>query len=406
MPPYDFFWNSPCLKFDMAQLIGLSVKAVEQTCHGILYMQACAHSTDVSNMKRNQSILVIIGVLSVLILGLNLPTFLRYHSTPQRLVNTWSTWVEDNTSGVPGNHRSGTPNDTLLTLFTSFKNSSNRIFIQSNTVRNWALLKPQVQPVLFTTFEHGYLVDLARQHGWDVHPVPRVKKHGTPHVKDMFFKAMMLYDSTFYGMSNGDILFTDGIIDTLQAAKRKQGTLKSTLVIGMRKNYHLNLANANPIYSKEDVGVYARKGYLFRHDAEDYFLMTPGYPWNKVPDIVIGRPAYDNFLVGLAIKQNVSVIDATNTITALHLQSTNETAKYAGSKNIDGGYNKKVIGHFNYNTGLTSSAQYTTDRSFDREVFFKLRPRRRKKPPVPKVVAKPSTKKSTNRVQTNSTSFT
>jgi len=57
---------------------------------------------------------------------------------------------------------------------------------------------------------------------------------------------------------------------------------------------------------------------LFAEYAEDYFLIAfNDFPWHRVIDVVIGRPAYDNYLVGLAIRQNVTVVDATSTLLAL-----------------------------------------------------------------------------------------
>ena len=77
------------------------------------------------------------------------------------------------------------PAGPLVVLFTTFKETSDRIFFQSNTVRNWALHRPLLQPVLFTTDDGSYLTRLARSKGWHVYDVPRVNHDGTPFLKDM-----------------------------------------------------------------------------------------------------------------------------------------------------------------------------------------------------------------------------
>ena len=46
----------------------------------------------------------------------------------------------------------------LLTLFTSFKNTTDRVNIQTNTILNWAQFLPKIQPVAFTTFSTGILI--------------------------------------------------------------------------------------------------------------------------------------------------------------------------------------------------------------------------------------------------------
>ena len=114
------------------------------------------------------------------------------------------------------------------------------------------------------------------------------------------------------------------------------------------------------LYQPEHVTKVAKKyGRLFRTDAEDYFLVAfNDFPWNRVPDIVIGRPGYDNFLVGRAIQEDVTVVDATATLLAFH--QTGSDGDSAGGRNKDSEFNKIRIGRFNYYSGLTSKAQCET----------------------------------------------
>ena len=41
----------------------------------------------------------------------------------------------------------------------------------------------QIQPVVYSTFEDGPILQVAEQHGWHVHPAPRTNKFGTPFLK-------------------------------------------------------------------------------------------------------------------------------------------------------------------------------------------------------------------------------
>ncbi len=52
----------------------------------------------------------------------------------------------------------GLETGSLMTLFTTFKNTSDRINVQLNTVRNWAQFLPNIQPVLFSTFQTGNML--------------------------------------------------------------------------------------------------------------------------------------------------------------------------------------------------------------------------------------------------------
>ncbi len=67
-------------------------------------------------------------------------------------------------------------------------------------------------------------------------------------------------------------------------------------------------------------------------------------------DVVIGRPAVDNYMVAMAVMNHVSVLDATETILAVHQTGTD--GNKSGYKNKDARYNLDVIGNFDWNKGL------------------------------------------------------
>ena len=135
--------------------------------------------------------------------------------------------------------------------------------------------------------------------------------------------------------------------------------LGRTMVVGRRTNVLLG-NNTHLLYQPEHVTKLARqRGRLFGADAEDYFFIAfNDFPWNRVPNVIIGRPAYDNFLVGRAIQENVTVVDATATLLAFHQTGSDED--FAGFRNKDSRFNIIRIGLYNYGAGLTTSARYET----------------------------------------------
>ena len=139
--------------------------------------------------------------------------------------------------------------------------------------------------------------------------------------------------------------------------------LGRTLVTGRRTN--VLITNHSLIYQPDHVTTIARRrGQLFSAWAEDYFFVAfNDFPWHRVADVVIGRVGYDNYLVGLAIQQNVTVVDATSTLLAFH--QTDSEGNMAGHGNSDKGFNYRRIGRFKYQSGLTTAAQYVT--RFSRE---------------------------------------
>ena len=135
-------------------------------------------------------------------------------------------------------------------------------------------------------------------------------------------------------------------------------SLGRTLVVGRRTN--VLLGNDSLLYVPDAVArTGRRRGRLFAADAEDFFFIAAGeFPWLGVRDVVVGRPGYDNYLVAQAIQHNVSVVDATGTLLAVH--QTDADGNYAGRRNRDVGVNVRHIGAFNYADGLTTAAQYVT----------------------------------------------
>ena len=251
----------------------------------------------------------------------------------------------------------------LCVWFTTFKDAANRRQIHINTLHNWAKFIPLMQPVLFSSNSTLQFDSIARQLGWHVYQIPRANNHGTPYISDMLDVIMNndTYDSTFYGFANGDILFDTSLSETLKSLASRRDSLPRApiMITGQRTNYKMSNNWTEPIVDFYYIEQLRTRGKLFWANAEDYFLFTKDFPRYLFKDLVIGRPAYDNYLVVMSLKLNVSVVDATKTLTALHQQSSRES-EVAGHNNKDSGHNYKVIGSFSYKKGHTYDAQYET----------------------------------------------
>lgn len=103
-----------------------------------------------------------------------------------------------------------------------------------------------------------------------------------------------------------------------------------------------------------------KRGKLFTTNAQDYFIITPGtFDWNNIPDFVIGRPGYDNWLVDYAFhNETISLIDATATLPAIH--QTGADGNFAGHrKRPDLEWNWER-GNERYDHGHTTFASWET----------------------------------------------
>ena len=244
----------------------------------------------------------------------------------------------------------------MLTMFTTFKNKHEKYQTYSNTLHNWALFLPQIQPILFTFETDDNLIKLAKTLGWLVFDVPRLSKTKVPFWKEMYFAAQNYGDSVFYGYFNGDILFDDGLLNTVLSIEEYINQLYKPLIIGKRTNVELRGCD---LWNKSDVTKAAQEGKLFMGGAEDYFILAHNkFIWDHVLDVIIGRPNYDNYLVALALKHKLSVIDATETILTLH--QTGKDGNFASRLNKDKRYNAGVIGNFDVTRRTTDDAPFCT----------------------------------------------
>ena len=249
-------------------------------------------------------------------------------------------------------------------IFTSFGDNPKKQKLFSNTIRNWATFIPAIQPVLFTTNPSSSLNTLAIKHGWIVTNCPAVNEFGTPFVKNMYLKAYGIMKTQFYAFVNGDILFDGGLVETLNRIHEEIPTFNTTLISGKRHDYDqlVNCENLE-MWTQEHVHSMSKHAPLAREWCEDYFFVTPDFPWHQFKDVVIARELYDNYLVHQSKVLNITTIDITDTITALHQCTTlrDRNAKEISQKNRD--YNRLLIGLMgdgSLPTGLTNTMKMKT----------------------------------------------
>ncbi|XP_060080108.1 uncharacterized protein LOC132559499 [Ylistrum balloti] len=264
--------------------------------------------------------------------------------------------------------------EVLLTLFTSWPTKAEKYVCHNNTIRNWLQLKPFIQPILFTN--ETLLAQEAVEKGWDVLPVRKAGR-GVPILKYMYKDAMEKYKSRFYAFSNGDILYSHSLLDTLNVVLNSTHIPKGKplMVVGRRTN--VQDVTSEEAISGESVYKTANiRGKIFTVWAEDYFITSANYPWKDIPEVVIGRRAYDNWLVSNARKQKHVTIDATDTLVALH--QTTKAGNQEGFKADNPEYNhnllRRMYHQLHYSAGLTSCTEYYTHHSGDKRI--KVLPRK------------------------------
>ena len=154
-------------------------------------------------------------------------------------------------------------------------------------------------------------------------------------------------DIVFDAYANGDIVFTKGLVDTLAQVKNgwgreiASGARRGVMIVGKRTNVDYHSQN---LTNDDEVVQLSKMGQVFQNDAEDYFLYSRGSrDWDLIPDFVVGRRAYDNWLVHNAHHDEAMyVIDASDTVLGLHLTAADGN-KAGHKKGADNDHNKQVL---------------------------------------------------------------
>ena len=193
----------------------------------------------------------------------------------------------------------------------------------------------------------------------------------------MYLAAYKLFNATFYGYANGDILFDVGLNETLSKMSEHISSINITLLFGTRRNYKL-LPEANytndPLWPPSKVAqlVQGNQTKLFRHDAFDYFFVTNNYPFAKIKPLVIGRSGFDTYFAAMTNNLKLTTIDGTRSITALHQTDHDGNFAHNSPRNCsDTQFNRVLIGKFEYSPGYAMNAKYGSTYSKNGTVMLK-----------------------------------
>lgn len=188
--------------------------------------------------------------------------------------------------------------------------------IQRNAIQSWMALRPNCDVILFGD-EPG-MAEVAAEYGLRHVPDVECNSEGLPLVRDLFSRAEVLSRFDVLAYVNADIILLSDFTKAVARVREKLAS-RPFLVVGQR--YDLEVAE--PIDSgfssweadlREQMAVH---GELHGPEGIDYFVFTRGL-WPDIPPMVIGRIAYDNWLIYRARALGVDVIDGTQAIGAIH----------------------------------------------------------------------------------------
>ena len=202
----------------------------------------------------------------------------------------------------------------LITLFSAPKpfTDPHIATIQRNAIQSWTLL-PDVEVILLGD-EEG--VERAAQE-LGVRHLPNVKRsdHGTPLISSMFALARENSRGELLCIINADMILMP---DFVEAAKQTQKQKTKFALLSRR----WDLDVARPLEFTEGWQDRLRsavqgRGTLHRPAGSDFFLF-PKSCYQEVPNFIIGRAGWDNWMIYKARKEGWSVIDGTPSVMVVH----------------------------------------------------------------------------------------
>jgi hypothetical protein len=201
----------------------------------------------------------------------------------------------------------------MITIFTTAKSFVGQMRInQINAITSWKQLGPDIDVLLFGHGE-GYL-EVARDLGLKWIDQVEVSASGTPLITSMFELARQkgCYPTQLY--VNCDIILLGNVPEILRSISKE-----CFLAIGQRWDIDLEeeIEFSNPNWKTLLQSRVLKSATLHPPLGSDYFLYH-GNVWADLPTLVVGRGAYDNYLIYYCRIKGVPVIDLTEMMMAIH----------------------------------------------------------------------------------------
>lgn len=202
-----------------------------------------------------------------------------------------------------------------ITIFAVPKSFIGHIgIIQRNAIESWTKLIPRPEIILLGN-DKG-TAEVASQLNLRHIPNVEVNQRGTPLLNDIFTQIHNHASHGILTYINSDIILTRDFLPTVQQVI---ANYPKFLIIGRRWNLdiHQPVNFHNPNWEQQLLHQINTAGIFSGIGALDYFVF-PKPLFNQLPPFAIGRPGWDNWMVGEALKQDYPVINASQNITIIH----------------------------------------------------------------------------------------
>ena len=181
-------------------------------------------------------------------------------------------------------------------------------------MNSWARLQPQPEVILFG--DDVGTAEIARELGFRHQPEIECNEYGTPLVSSMFKIASEIAANDVVAYVNADIILTSDFPKAVRSVSQLRDRF---LMIGRRwgLNVETPWAFESPEWEAKLWEEVTNDGRPPPWSALEYFVFPRGL-YSDMPPFAIGRTVWDNWIVYRARSLGVPVVDATESVLAVH----------------------------------------------------------------------------------------
>jgi hypothetical protein len=203
----------------------------------------------------------------------------------------------------------------MLTIFSTPKPFAGHVdVIQRNAIRSWQRLHSEVEIILVG--DDAGSPEVCKELGLRHIPVVRKNAQGTKYLASVYDQAQQAARHDILCHVNCDIVL---MADFLQAVQRLRAMRERFLMAGQRWDVEV----MEPLDFERDWETRLRQLALRTNRQRpaqwiDYFVFPKGLYYRQIPEFVIGRPGWDNWLLWYPRTAGVPVVDASRMVVAVH----------------------------------------------------------------------------------------